>query len=254
MNNPDSILLPDWPAPATVGALCTTRIGGFSEAPFASNNLALHVGDNPERVARNRQQLADLCDWGTTPQWLEQIHGVKVVRAKSDGLVRTADACYTDAAKLPCAVLTADCLPVLVCDLAGKEVAAIHAGWRSLARGILPRAIDRFSASASSLMAWLGPAIGPQRFEVGVDVLEAFFKHAKNDSHTDAIAAAMRPAKRPLHFYADLYALARASLSASGVSRVYGGGWCTYEDQQRFYSYRRDGKNTGRMASVIWRR
>ncbi|UTF61746.1 peptidoglycan editing factor PgeF [Gilvimarinus sp. DA14] len=248
----DSFITPQWPAPQTVGAVVTTRKGGNSGGAFASNNLALHVEDSPQAVEANREAMAAHCGWHKQPQWLEQIHGVKVLKAQDDGLVRTADGSYSREMGLPCVVLTADCLPVLLCSKSGDEVAAVHAGWRSLARGIIPRALDKLNAQADDVMAWLGPAIGPEHFEVGVDVLEAFFKHAQSDTHTDAIAAAMRPGLKPMHFYADLYALARASLNACGVTQIYGGDFCTYRDSEQFYSYRRDGKNTGRMATAIW--
>lgn len=248
----NAFITPDWPAPACIGAIASTRSEGVSKSPYDSNNLALHVGDDPQKVKRNRQSLAQSCRWPQGPQWLEQIHGVKVVAAQSDGRVRTADGSFTRTRGLPCAVLTADCLPILLCSETGDEVAAVHAGWRSLARGIVPRAVSRFNAQPHKLLAWLGPAIGPEHFEVGIDVLETFFKNAQSDEHTDAIAAAMRPGRKPMHFYADLYALARAALHACGVQQVYGGGFCTYRDSERFYSYRRDGKHTGRMATAIW--
>lgn len=248
----DSWITPSWPAPQSIGAVATTRAGGVSTGSFASNNLALHVGDNSQTVEKNRSALAQHCGWQKTPQWLEQIHGVKVLKAQDDGMVRTADGSFSRDKSQPCVVLTADCLPVLLCCTAGNEVAAVHAGWRSLARGIIPRAVSKFSAPPADVMAWLGPAIGPEHFEVGVDVLEAFFKHAQSDAHTDAIAEAMRPGSKAMHFYADLYALARASLHACGVTQIYGGDFCTYRDREQFYSYRRDGKNTGRMATAIW--
>jgi YfiH family protein len=237
-----------------VGAAVTTRQGGASQHRYSAFNLAAHVGDSRQAVSANRAQLQQQLALPLPPQWLEQVHGVKVIDAAADGLVRTADGATTQTPGLPCAVLTADCLPILLCDEGGTQVAALHAGWRSLAAGIVPQALQRFSAPSSQLMAWLGPAISARHFEVGVDVLEAFFNSAQDVDHSDAIAAAVRPGSRPMHFYADLYQLARAALAARGVTAVYGGDYCTYRDASQFYSYRRDGAATGRMASLIWLR
>lgn len=244
-------IAPDWPAPANVRSCITTRSGGISVSPYASNNLGLHVGDDAQAVARNRQHLCDQLGLTQTPQWLEQIHGVKVVDAHSDGLVRTADGSFTKQAGVACLVMTADCLPILLCDKQGTQIAALHCGWRSLAGGICARGLEKFSGARSDLLAYLGPAISQAHFEVGIDVLEAFFAVARNPLHADEIAAAFIPGARPLHFYADIFALARAELKALGVTAVYGGGDCTFIEAERFYSFRRD-KTTGRMASLIW--
>lgn len=244
------LLKPDWPAPANVRACITTRVGGVSSGNYSSNNFALHVGDNPQQVEENRKRLCAQLKLTRTPQWLEQIHGIKVASARDDGLVRTADACFTTEAGLACAVMTADCLPILLCDSAGTQVAAVHAGWRGLAKGIVARAVQQF-ATPHSLIAYLGPAISQPHFEVGVEVLEAFFKAARNPRHTEQVAAAFQPGQRPLHFFGDIYALARAELEALGVTAIYGGNYCTYAEPERFYSFRRD-KVTGRMASLIW--
>lgn len=244
-------ITPDWPAPTNVRAFITTRSGGVSLSPYANNNLGLHVGDNAEHVAINRAQLSVALELQNSPQWLEQIHGVKVVHAKTDGVVRTADGSYSNQPAHPCLVMTADCLPILLCDKQGTQVAALHCGWRSLAKGICARGLQKFSAKPGDILAYLGPAISQAHFEVGVDVLEAFFNAARNQQHADQIAAAFISAPRPLHFYADIYALARAELAALGVTAIYGGDYCTYADDTRFYSYRRD-KTTGRMASLIW--
>lgn len=242
---------PDWPAPANVRTHITTRAGGVSLAPYASNNVGLHVGDNPEQVAANRAQLSARLGLQHSPQWLEQIHGVKVINAKTDGVVRTADGSYSNQKGHACLVMTADCLPILLCDKQGTQVAALHCGWRSLAKGICARGLQKFSVAPGDILAYLGPAISQPHFEVGVDVLEAFFNAARNQQHADEIANAFISAQRPLHFYADIYALARAELHALGVTAIYGGGDCTYTDAARFYSFRRD-KVTGRMASLIW--
>lgn len=244
-------ITPDWPAPANVRSHITTRAGGVSLPPYASNNFGLHVGDNPAHVAANRAQLAAQLGLQNTPQWLEQIHGVKVVNAKTDGVVRTADGSYSDQVGHSCLVMTADCLPILLCDKQGTQVAALHCGWRSLAKGICARGLQKFSAAPGDILAYLGPAISQPHFEVGVDVLEAFFKAARSQQHADQIAAAFISAQRPMHFYADIYSLARAELMALGVTSISGGDYCTYADETRFYSYRRD-KATGRMASLIW--
>lgn len=244
-------ITPDWPAPANVRSYISTRVGGVSLPPYASNNLGLHVGDDPERVAKNRVQLSDGLGSTQKPQWLEQVHGVKVVTAKVDGVVRTADGSYSDQIGHACLVMSADCLPILLCDKQGTQVAALHCGWRSLAKGICARGLQKFTAKPGDILAYLGPAISQPHFEVGVDVLEAVFKAARSQEHADRIAAAFVSAQRPLHFYADIYALARAELKALGVTAVYGGDYCTYADEARFYSFRRD-KATGRMASLIW--
>lgn len=249
--NEHSWIIPEWPAPSNVKACITTRAGGVSKAPYDTNNLGTHVGDSLRDVTANREQLVRVLALEKSPQWLEQVHGIKVATAKDDGLVRTADAVTTTDAGQACVVMTADCLPILMCDEAGTQVAAIHCGWRSLAKGICAKTIETFSVPPSRLMAYLGPAISQTNFEVGIDVLEAFFEGAQSESHQDAIARAFKPASRPLHFYADIYALARAELAALGVTNVYGGGYCTYAESTRFYSYRRE-KVTGRMASLIW--
>lgn len=244
-------LTPNWPAPAHVRACITTRKGGVSTAPYASNNMGLHVGDAPAQVAQNRAALCAHLGLTKAPQWLEQIHGIKVVDAADDGLVRTADGSFSQTLGQACVVMTADCLPILLCDAAGTQVAAVHCGWRSLAKGITASALDKFSGARADILAYLGPAISQPQFEVGVDVLEAFFESARSLVHADAIAKSFSAAQRPLHFYADIYALARAELNALGVTQIYGGDYCSYTQADDFYSYRRD-KITGRMASLIW--
>lgn len=243
---------PDWLAPANVKAVVSTRLGGCSEAPFASNNMALHVGDDPQRVARNRARLSEQLGLSRDPQWLEQVHGIKVVEAQADGLVRTADGCITRERGLACTVMTADCLSVLLCDQAGTQVAAVHAGWRGLAGGIVREALAQFICAPHEVLVFLGPAISQPHFEVGVEVLEGFFDTALTPGHCEAMAAAFRPSlSAPMKFHADLYALARAELNALGVTQIFGGDACSFADRTRFYSYRRDGQ-TGRMVSAIW--
>jgi polyphenol oxidase len=244
-------IVPKWAAPKNVRACITTRTGGVSLAPYASNNFGTHVGDDSAAVESNRRVLCESLGLKKSPQWLEQVHGVKIVNAKDDKLVRTADASFSTDAGQACIVMTADCLPIFLCDQKGTQVAILHCGWRSLAKGICAKALQKFNSAPQQLMAYLGPAISQKHFEVGVDVLEAFFKSARTPSHADAIANAFISGQRPLHFYADIYELARAELKSLGVTAVYGGDYCTYEQSEKFYSYRRDGV-TGRMAHVIW--
>ncbi|MCD9118918.1 peptidoglycan editing factor PgeF [Pseudomonas bijieensis] len=234
-------LIPDWPAPARVKACVTTRGGGVSLAPFDSLNLGDHVGDDPTAVAENRRRLTD--QFAITPAWLQQVHGIAVVEADPTQ-VATADASWTDTPGIACASMTADCLPVLFCNRAGTRVAAAHAGWRGLANGVLEATLDSLAVPADEILAWLGPAIGPQAFEVGPEVREAFI--AQLPLASQAFAASPNAGK----FLADIYQLARLRLAARGVTAVYGGGLCTVTDP-RFFSYRRNPR-TGRFASLVW--
>lgn len=243
MSWPHGWLTPDWPAPERVQACVTTRDGGVSAAPFQSFNLARHVGDDPLAVDANRARLQQ--QLGCHPTWLTQVHGVEVVMANPDAL-HEADASWTAQPGIAACVMTADCLPVLFCDRAGTRVAAAHAGWRGLANGVLEATLDALAVPPGEVLVWLGPAIGPQAFEVGPEVREAFVAQ-----HAQA-ASAFMPSGRAGHFLADLYQLARVRLAVRGVEAVYGGGECTFSDP-RFYSYRR-GAETGRFASLIWLR
>lgn len=237
------VLVPDWPAPAGVRALTTLRRGGVSRVPYADWNLADHVDDDPAAVAENRRRLRERFRLPAEPVWLEQVHGSSLVdAAQVNGPVR-ADGSYASAPGAVCAVLTADCLPVLFCSQDGERVAVVHAGWRGLAAGVLEAALEAMGPGEH--LAWLGPAIGPAAFEVGPEVRNAFLSY-----HPTAAAAFQET--RPGHWLADLYGLARLRLAARGVDAVYGGGFCTFRDAERFYSYRRDGV-TGRMATLIWR-
>lgn len=235
-----------WPAPARVRALTTARGGGVSGAPYDTLNLADHVGDQPQHVAENRRLLRAALALPAEPVWLKQVHGTRVVDAATIGDSAEADGGYTDAAGVVCAVLTADCLPLFLCDRAGTRVALVHAGWRGLAAGIIREGVAAMRVPGGDLLAWLGPAIGTDAFEVGAEVRSACLAVGPS-----AAAAAFRPAARPGHWWADLYALARAQLNAAGVHAVFGGGHCTFRESQRFYSYRRD-RVCGRMASLIW--
>ncbi|MFG0381352.1 peptidoglycan editing factor PgeF [Pseudomonas sp. zbq_18] len=242
MNPSSEWLLPDWPAPANVRACVTTRAGGVSAEPFASFNLGDHVEDDPQAVTANRQRLRAAL--GCEPAWLRQVHSPDAVPADCTQVL-TADANWTDVPGRACAVLTADCLPALFCDRAGTRVAAAHAGWRGLAGGVLENTLAALDMPASEVLVWLGPAIGPQSFEVGAEVRDAFLA-----SHPQA-ALAFRASANPGKFLADLYSLARIRLAAARVTAVYGGGLDTYTDP-RFFSYRRAAR-TGRFASLIWR-
>lgn len=239
---------PQWPAPANVCALTTTRIGGVSSAEFDSLNLGDHVGDNPAAVATNRKLLRDACAGLEAISWLEQVHGTALVAADSQRRQR-ADAQYTRQEGLACAIMTADCLPVLFCDRAGAQVAAAHAGWRGLCAGVLETTAARF-ADPAQVLVWLGPAIGPANFEVGPEVREQFL--AATPALAAQIDACFTAGTRPQHYLADIYALARLRLQSADVTAIYGGGLCTYTDRARFFSYRRDGR-CGRMASLIYR-
>ncbi|NMT65527.1 peptidoglycan editing factor PgeF [Marinobacter orientalis] len=239
------LIIPHWPAPSWVKAASTTRVGGVSRPPWDTLNLGTHVGDAPEDVARNRNILHQRLGLAAGSfGWLNQVHGTDVVELPATGTVR-ADASVTSRPGNVCVVLTADCLPVLFCDPSTGRVAAAHAGWRGLADGVLEQVVARFTNPAC-VLAWLGPAIGPDQFEVGPEVRETFLLN-------DPLAAdAFAPSPyREKHYLADIYTLARQRLAAAGVLQVYGGDFCTVTDQKRFFSYRRDGQ-TGRMASLIY--
>jgi len=235
-------IIPGWPAPENVRALSTTRDGGCSLPPWDSFNLGNHVGDDPAHVARNRVRLVDLGGLPGEPLWMEQVHGSEVLSFSSSDC--RGDACFSRNTGEVCAIMTADCLPVLFCDEQGSQVAAAHAGWRGLAAGVLEQTLRCFEGSASAIMVWLGPAIGPQAFEVGNEVRETFLQQQ------DAAETAFAPHGRG-KWLADIYQLARLRLQAQGVTRISGGDHCTYTESERFFSYRRDGR-TGRMASLIW--
>jgi hypothetical protein len=238
------LIRPDWPAPRRVRAAMSTRRGGVSEPPFGSFNLGLHVGDDPAAVAANRAALREAVELPAEPAWLAQVHGVGVVDAANVTVPVEADASYATRAGAVCAILVADCLPVLLCDRAGTAVAAVHAGWRGLAGGVIESAVRALDIPGRELIAWLGPAIGPKRFEVGEEVRAAFMAH-------DPGAGTAFVAASPGKWLCDIYALARQRLAALGVASVHGGGACTVGDSGRFYSYRRDGR-TGRMAALAW--
>jgi len=252
-----ALVWPDWPdLPTTVGALATTRDGGVSVGPYDDGkgggglNLGLHVNDAPDAVAANRAMLQGWLPG--RPAWIAQVHGADVVDAATVGPsqpVRTGDASIATMPGAVCAILTADCLPVLFADLDGKVVGAAHAGWRGLAGGVLGATVRAMrAAGAGEITAWLGPAIGPDAFEVGDDVVAAFAAALPGDATRACFTA--YPG-RPGKYLADMFTLARLTLARDGVDRVHGGGLCTASAPERFYSYRRDGV-TGRQASLIW--
>ena len=240
--NPDW-LIPDWPAPPNVRAFVTTRAGGVSEGTYASMNLGMRSGDDPANVARNRLIVGEHLP--RAPGWLAQCHGVDVLDLDRESAAdRTADAAVTTKAGRVCGVLTADCLPVLLCNATGTRVGIAHAGWRGMAAGVIENTVGALRADRGDVIAWLGPAIGPDAFEVGPEVRGAFMA-------VDAAAgSAFRP-HREGKYLADLYALGRQRLARAGVTRVFGAGFCTMSDSQRFFSYRRE-KQGGRMGSFIW--
>lgn len=220
----------------------TTRAGGVSRPPYDSLNLGDHVGDDPAAVAENRRLLR--AHLPAEPKWLKQVHGTAVAHADALAAAAEADAAVAFRPGTVCAVLTADCLPVLFCDRQGTRVAAAHAGWRGLSAGVLEATVAAMQCDAGDILAWLGPAIGPQAFEVGGEVREAFV------ADLPETAAAFAPAG-PGKWRADIYRLARLRLARAGVGAVFGGGLCTHTDAERFYSYRRD-RVTGRMAALVW--
>jgi hypothetical protein len=241
------LIRPAWPAPARVRAAATTRAGGVSAGAYASLNLGAHVGDDPAAVAENRRRLVAALGTGSEPLWLAQVHGTAVARAGAAHPVPVADAMVATAPGAACAVLTADCLPVLFCDAAATAVAAAHAGWRGLAAGVLEATVAALrdaGAAPADLMAWIGPAIGPAAYEVGADVRDAFL------AADPAANAGFAPNPRG-RWQLDLALIARQRLAAAGVTRVHGGNLCTASDPARFFSHRRDGP-CGRQATLVW--
>lgn len=260
---PFPVIVPQWRVPMPgVGALMTTRAGGVSEGVYGDGhgrgglNLGVHVGDDPAHVARNRTALRTGVP--AEPAWLTQVHGNQVLDASQVADAPEADAVFATQAGVVCAIMTADCLPVLLADLDGRVVAAAHAGWRGLAGGVLERTVAQMrSAGAGTLQAWLGPAIGPARFEVGEDVKAAFCERRPHTSAffhpvSDCSGQEMPGTEMPRKYLCDIYGLARAILAELDIVLVSGGDCCTVSEPERFYSFRRDGV-TGRMAALIWR-
>jgi len=239
-------IIPDWPAPKNVHALQTNRDRGVSQAPYDSLNLGSHVKDNPLHVAQNRQLLSQYLP--SEPVWLNQVHGINVIDAADTSCVPDADASFTTRKNVVCVTMTADCLPVLLCDTAGTVVASVHAGWRSLCDGVIEATVAKLPVESNQLMAWLGPAIGPQAFEVGSEVRAQFI--AKDPQ----AKLAFKP--HGDKWLGDIYLIATQRLNKLGITQIYGGQennqqFCTYTDKEKFFSFRRDG-DTGRMATMIW--
>lgn len=242
-------IYPYWPAPKNIRALTTIRQGGVSLQPYQSMNLANHVGDDELAVITNRQQIILQEKVPSSLAWLIQTHSTEVIDISSLTAFDTplhADASYSCSANVVSVVLTADCLPVLFCSSSGDQVAAAHAGWRGLCGGILENTVKHFDCPTSKIMAWLGPAIGPQAFEVGIEVKQAFTQH---DAKANVAFQLSKPIEQK--YLANLYLLAKQRLLQLGITQIYGGEYCTYQQSERFFSYRRD-KQTGRMASMIW--
>jgi polyphenol oxidase len=244
MKRPPEWIVPDWPAPAKVRAFVTTRDGGVSEGEHGTLNLGLRSGDEPSRVLANRDVVRRHLP--SAPRWLAQVHGAAVADLDSPGTGEfpVADASFTSRPGRVAVVLTADCLPVFLCRADGSSVAVAHAGWRGLCAGVLENAVAALGGRAAQVMAWLGPAIGPSAFEVGPEVREAFVS-------ADPGSASAFATHRQGKFMADLYALARLRLARAGAAGVWGGGFCTYTDERRFFSYRR-AKESGRLGAFIW--
>lgn len=261
------LIIPNWPAPKNVFAAITTRSGGCSKQPWNSLNLAYHVGDDPTSVQQNWQFVSDQLALPSAPQLLDQVHGVDIFEAGVLPVVEgaglpVADGSYSNAAGHISMVMTADCLPILLCNRAGTEVAAVHAGWRGLAAGVVSNTVNKFVSSPDELMAFLGPAISQKHFEVGSEVRQTFLDSTTNEILQNKISACFVKADtasldsdpcvpEQTHWMADLYELSRVALNSIGVSKIYGGDLCSYGDVKQFFSYRRDGQ-TGRMASLIW--
>jgi len=245
MRNSMEFIHPNWPAPSNVKALQTTRNGGLSLDAFASLNMGMHVGDDPIVVAKNRQLLSAYLP--SEPVWVNQVHGINVIDAAASSCLQNADASYTNKPNVVCVTMTADCLPVLLCDQKGKVVAAVHAGWRGLCDGVIEAAVAKMQVPVNEILAWLGPAIGPNAFEVGDEVRSQFMAR---DAQAELAFVA-----RSDKWLCNLYLIAQQRLQRMGVTQIYGAGidedFCTYSDEARFFSYRRDNV-TGRMASLIW--
>lgn len=253
-----NFIVPNWPAPANVKALQTTRTGGISQAPYESLNFGAHVNDDAIAVAKNRQLLSPYLP--SEPVWVNQVHGIEVIDAAKSTCMQNADASFTTKPNVVCVTMTADCLPVLFCDKAGTVVAAVHAGWRGLCDGVIEAAVNKLSVEKSEILAWLGPAIGPDAFEVGDEVRQQFIQH---DQQAEQAFQSLGDHEINQKWLCNMYMIAQQRLNKIGVTQIYGGSehgtydknctekFCTYTDDARFFSFRRD-KVTGRMASLIW--
>ena len=240
------IIPANWDAPKNIIAFTTTRLGGISQMPYDGLNLGAHCGDQAEHVSINRQRLIDQQHLPTAPAWLQQVHGNTVIKIDTDHQTCPADASYTDRSKTICAILTADCLPILLCAKDGSQIAAIHAGWRSLASDIIAHTVKKLNVAPNELLAWLGPSISAAVYRVGSEVRNVFVKK-------DPAATAAFTANENQSWLANLPLLAQQHLSALNIKAIYNSDCCTYTQADLFYSYRRDGNNTGRMASLIYK-
>ena len=245
-----SFIIPQWHAPACIKAFTTTRLGGYSSAPFDSLNLGINTGDDLNIVQQNRDELSSILSLPYDPMWLTQIHGTDVVVSEQwhQGIEADASVAFINqeaAASQVCAVLTADCLPVLFCDQKGSVVAAAHAGWRGLLNGVLENTIAAMGVPSAHVIAWFGPAISQTFFEVGPEVRNAFLLQDSGAANAFIKGDSDR-------WFADIYHLARRRLQQCGVSQIFGGELCSYRQSEMFYSYRRDQQSSGRMASLIW--
>lgn len=241
-----TFITPNWPAPKHIHAYTTTRKGGVSMAPYDAFNLGDHVEEPIDVVNQNRRLLKTKLNLINEPIWIQQTHSTIALEAKPSHLYKEADATYTNLAEQACVILTADCLPILLCNQTGTHIAAIHAGWRGLAHGVIESTLDALALPNETWLAWLGPAISAKHYEVGEEVRTAFLQITPEAEH----AFTPSPNNRWL---ADLYALATVRLQKKGITQIYGGEYCTYSDQEQFYSYRRDGQKTGRIATLIWK-
>lgn len=240
------IIKPNWKVPEHIRAFATTRIGGYSEGKYSSFNLALHVEDDPQNVENNRSLLKECLDLPQEPLWLNQTHGNKIVCADTAHTsLPEADGSFAKTPNKICIIMTADCLPVLLTNKKGSIVAALHCGWRGLFNGIIHECIKVFTKCQDDVIAWLGPAISAAAYEVNDELKENF--EQKNPLFTTAFKAS-----KPGHWYMDLYLIAKIQLQENSVKEIYGGQFCTYNEDERFYSYRRDQGRTGRMATGIW--
>lgn len=243
--NTQMFIEPEWPASQKVKAYTTLRTGGCSSPPYNDFNLAIDLDDKIEDVEKNRLILQQILQLPAEPIWIKQVHGNTVIPATPENRFKTADATFSKQTDNVCAVTTADCLPILLCDREATVVSAIHAGWRGLNNGIIKETLNAINIRNNNFLAWLGPAISQACFEVGEEVRSSFIQ---NDSDAEE-AFIPSPNGRWL---ADLYALARLQLKKLGVTAIYGGEYCTFSNKSQFFSYRRDGAKTGRMASLIW--
>ena len=245
LSHNDLWLPADWPVPGHIHAGTTTRLGGYSQAPYNRLNLAGHVGDDSDSVTRNRALLMQRLQLPAEPHWLHQTHSNRVVQIGAPASPRNADAAYTNRTNTVCTVLTADCVPILLCNRAGTEIAAIHAGWRGLCANIINNTVDCFTAAREQLIAWIGPHISPDCYEVHADV-----RNPCIDSLSATVADAFKQ-KSGDSWLANLELMARIALLKAGIAEVHASDVCTYQNREYFYSYRRE-KKTGRMASLIW--